>query len=123
MLVFFSCFLLRDAWCMAAVQRSTPSRYAGCAAQAAGNKAKRAVATPVYGVGPTTQLEALERVFKVARIFMAIGLLAALCGAAPFFLAASWGVVADIKCARTPCPCSCGRTTLWWGCALREGLV
>jgi hypothetical protein len=58
-------------------------------------------------------------VFQIARILMAIGLLAALCGAAPFFLGASWGVLANIKCARcSPTPAALPNRTLHHACLL-----
>ena len=67
--------------------------------QGVADKARREVGTNVYGNGPSTPLDAVAHTFKVARIFMAVGLLGALCGGAAFFIAAAWGVLADIKCA------------------------
>ena len=57
--------------------------------------------TGVYGNGPAGALEGAKKTFVAAQVFLAVGIVFSLFGAAGFFLAAKRGVLADIR--RVPC--------------------
>lgn len=65
--------------------------------QAVATKQTRAVGTGVYGAGPAAALEGAQKTVFAAQVFLAVGIVFALFGAAVFFLAARRGVLADIR--------------------------
>ncbi|KAK9904809.1 hypothetical protein WJX75_002922 [Coccomyxa subellipsoidea] len=69
----------------------------GVGLQAVSLRSVRQVGDNVLGAGPSSKLEAGEKVFKAAQILLAVGLLFSFVGSASVFIPASWGVMSDIR--------------------------
>lgn len=86
------------------------------AAQAVSLRSVRQVGDNVLGAGPSSKLEAGDKVFKAAQILLAVGLLFSFVGSASVFIPASWGVMSDIRCAQLR-----GFACHLWGASLPVG--